>query len=178
MSLTLYKPNSKNLGCAFSFRAGINKNKEPTIYVSAIQQFSWDSSKKTGNFSGNRDNPDKNINIKFNEFEIGGILSAFKNRHEYSTFHAFDDNKTSIKLTPWDKPNKNGGTLPAFGIVLSRNGNQVFKLPLEPGEVEAVSHFFKSFFSDLFSHRKREEIKARKNSKEKQENKNSEDAPF
>ena len=65
MSLTLYKPNSKNLGCAFSFRAGINKNKEPTIYVSAIQQFSWDSSKKTGNFSGNRDNPDKNINIKF-----------------------------------------------------------------------------------------------------------------
>ena len=177
MSLTLYKPNSKNSGCAFSFRLGINKNKEPTIYVSAIQQFSWDSSRKTGNFSGNREDPDKNINVKFNEFEIGGILSAFKHRHEYSTFHAFDDNKTSIKLTPWDKPNKDGGKLPAFGIVLSRNGNQVFRLPLEPGEVEAIAHFFKSFFSELFSHRKREEIKNRKNNKT-EEKKEDKEAPF
>ena len=98
MSLTLYKPNSKNSGCAFSFRIGVNKKYEPTLYVSAIQQFSWDASKRSGSFSGNRDNPDKNINIKFNEFEAGGMLSAFANRNEYSTFHSFEENKTSIKV--------------------------------------------------------------------------------
>ena len=98
MSLTLYKPNSKNSGCAFSFRIGVNKKYEPTLYVSAIQQFSWDASKRSGSFSGNRDNPDKNINIKFNEFECGAIISCIKNRFEYNTFHKFEDNKTTIKF--------------------------------------------------------------------------------
>ena len=50
MSLSLYKPNSKNTGCAFSFKIGANKNKEPVIYVTAIQQYSWDDAKKAGNF--------------------------------------------------------------------------------------------------------------------------------
>jgi len=172
MSLSLYKPNSKNAGCAFSFRIGINKKLEPTLYVSAIQQFSWDSSKRSGNFSGNRENPDKNINVKFNEFEVGGILSAFKCRNEFSTFHSFEDNKTSIKFTPWDKPTKvrRGDSevtikLPAFGAVLTRNGNQVFRIPLEPGEVEALSEFLRFFLGELYKHRRREEIKIQKNKK-------------
>ena len=86
MSISLYKPNSKNTGCAFNFKIGVNKSKEPVIYASAIQQYSWDDSKKTGNFSGNGNDPDKKINLKFTEFEIGGIISAFKNRNEFSHF--------------------------------------------------------------------------------------------
>jgi len=178
MSLSLYKPNSKNAGCAFSFRIGVNKKLEPTVYVSAIQQFSWDSSKRSGNFSGNREDPDKNINVKFNEFEIGGILSAFKTRNEYSTFHSFEENKTSIKFTPWDKPAKirRGDSevtvkLPAFGAVLTRNGNQTFRIPLEPGEVEALSEFLKFFLNELYRHRRREEIKIQKNKKSQFESK-------
>jgi hypothetical protein len=172
MSLALYKPNSKNAGCAFSFRIGTNKKFEPTLYVSAIQQFGWDSSKRSGNFSGNKDDPDKNINVKFNEFEIGGILSAFKNRNEYSAFHSFEENKTSIKFTPWDKPvkivqNNKEATIkvPAFGAVFTRNGNQTFRIPLEPGEVETLSEFLKFFLHELYKHRRREEIKLHKNKK-------------
>ena len=74
MSISLYKPNSKNAGCAFNFKIGVNRNKEPVVYVSAIQQYSWDDKKKSGNFSGNKDDPEKNINLKFSEFEIGGII--------------------------------------------------------------------------------------------------------
>lgn len=172
MSLTLYKPNSKNSGCAFSFRIGVNKKFEPTPYVSAIQQFSWDSAKKIGSFSGNRENPDKNINVKFNEFEVGGMISAFKNRNEYSTFHSFEDNKTSIKFTPWDKQVKiqdKTVSVPAFGVVFTRNGNQTFRIPLEPGEVEALTEFFKFFLSELYKHRRKEEIKTHKNKKSEYE---------
>ena len=63
MSISLYKPNSKNAGCAFNFKIGVNRNKEPVVYISAIQQYSWDDKRKTGNFSGNKDDPDKNINL-------------------------------------------------------------------------------------------------------------------
>jgi len=178
MSLSLYKPNSKNTGCAFNFRSGINKKQEPVIYISAIQQYSWDDNKKTGNFSGNRDDSDKNINVKFNEFEIGGMISAFKKRHEYSTFHAYDENKTSIKLTPWDKKNKEGKIFPAFGITFLRNGNQSFKLPIEPGEVETLICFFESYLRDLFAFRKKEEIKNRMEQKKNQQSEPPSEAPF
>ena len=92
MSLTLYKPNSKNSGCAFSFRIGVNKKYELTLYVSAIQQFSWDAGKRSGSFSGNRDNPDKNINIKFNEFEI---------RHQLNLLHGISRLKFKTRQSPF-----------------------------------------------------------------------------
>ena len=182
MSLALYKPNAKNTGCAFSFRIGINKKLEPTLYVSAIQQFSWDSQKRSGNFSGNREDTDKNISVKFNEFEVGGIISAFSRRMEYSTFHSFEENKTSIKFTPWDKPIKDSSDkAAAFGLVFTRNGNQTFRLPLEPGEVETLSEFLRFFLHELYRHRRREEIKIQKNKKLKNEEskpKDPSDVPF
>ena len=185
MSISLYKPNSKSTGCAFNFKIGVNKTKEPVIYASAIQQYSWDDKKKTGNFSGNGNNPDKRINLKFTEFEIGGVLSAFKHRNEFSTFHAFEENKTSIKCTPWDKKVKvkqgdkeNWVTIPAFGINVTRNGNQVFRIPVEPGEVENLSEFFRFYLSELYKHRRREDIKRIKNSSPSNTNDSSEEAPF
>ena len=172
MSISLYKPNSKNTGCAFNFKIGVNKTREPVIYASAIQQYSWNEKSKTGNFSGNGSDPDKRINLKFTEFEIGGIISAFKHRNDFSTFHSFEDNKTSIKCTPWDKKAKvkqgdkeTWVTLPAFGINVTRNGNQVFRIPIEPGEIENLSEFFKFYLSELYKHRRREEIKRLKESK-------------
>jgi len=190
MSISLYKPNSKNAGCAFNFSIGSNKNKEPVIYVNAIQQFSWNDSSKTANFSGNSGDPDKKINLKFTEFEIGGMISAFKNRNEFSAYHSFEDNKTSIKCVPWDKKTKikNGDkeewvTLPAFGITFTRNGSQTFRIPLEPGEVENILEYFKYYLNCLYDHRKKKEAIKLEEYKSKKTNKQSsntdiDDAPF
>jgi hypothetical protein len=78
-------------------------------------------------------------------------VSAVRNRFEWSTYHAFEENKTQIKLSPWDKKVKvsklnsstkeyyeENITVPAFGLSVVRNGNQTFKIPLEPGEVECL----------------------------------------
>ena len=170
MSLSLYKPNSKNAGCAFNFKIGTNKKHEPTLYVSSIQQFGWDSKTNTGNFSGNKDDPDKNIHVKFNEWEVGSIISAFNHRSEYSTFHAFEDNKTTIKFTPWDKRVKvkkqdpktkqyvdETVISPAFGVVFTRNGNQTFRVPIEAGEVETIKEFLKLFLAKLLDDRYKKE---------------------
>ncbi|MBD35892.1 MAG: hypothetical protein CL512_03910 [Actinobacteria bacterium] len=189
MSLSLYKPNSKNTGCAFNFKIGTSKKNEPTLYVSSIQQFGWDNKTKTGNFSGNTEDPDKNIHVKFNEWEVGSIISAFENRTEYSTFHAFEENKTTIKFTPWDKPIKVSKQdpktkkyveetviSPAFGIVFTRNGNQTFRVPIEAGEVETIKEFFRLFLSTLLKERYRKDQERVAHSRVKESA--SDSAPF
>jgi hypothetical protein len=152
MSIQIYKPNKSNSGFAFSFYMGENpKDQSLSLFINAIAQHSWDDKKRIGSFSGNKTNPEKNISIKFNEFECGAIISAISNRYEWSTYHAYEENKTQIRLTPWDKVVKinkiNQKTkesyeetvsVPAFGITIVRNGSQTFKIPLEPGESECI----------------------------------------
>lgn len=152
MSIQIYKPNKNNSGFAFSFYIGeARNNKNNNLFLNAIAQYSWDDKKRIGSFSGSKNDPDKNISIKFNEFECGAIISAIESRFEWSTYHAFEENKTQIKLSPWDKKvtsNKINPktkeayeqtyTVPAFGISIVRNGNQTFKIPLEPGEAQCL----------------------------------------
>jgi len=170
MSISLYKPNAKNTGCAFSFQYGVTKNEEPCVFMRAIKQHGWDSTKKVGNFSSNRDDPSKNLSLKFNEFECGALLSAFKHRHEFNTFHTYEENKTTIRVAPWDKKVKISSlnpstkkieekeqTIPAFGISVTRNGSDTFKISLEPGEVEAASIFIKTILSSIYTHRIRKQ---------------------
>jgi hypothetical protein len=152
MSIQIYKPNKNNTGFAFSFYIGEPRgNHTPNLFLNAIAQHSWDSSKRLGSFSGNKNDPDKNISIKFNEFECGAIINCINNRYEWNTYHAFEQNKTQIKISPWDKkvkvtkinqqtkqPFDQEITVPAFGLSVTRNGNQNFKIPLEPGEAECI----------------------------------------
>jgi len=173
MSISIYKPNSKNNGCAFSFSYGINKkNQDPCLFMKAIQQHSWNPESRTGNFSKNSSDPSKNLIIKFNEFECGSILSSLSKRYEYNTFHTYEDNKTTIKFSPWDKSSKisslNQSTkkfeeksqiIPAFGISITRNGSDVFKIPLEPGEVEVIKCFIKNIINRMIDHRISVQIK-------------------
>jgi hypothetical protein len=171
MSTSIYKPNSKNSGCAFSFRYGVQKDGEPCLFVNSIKQFSWNSATKTGSFSGNSDDPSKNLSIKFNEFECGAIISALSNRYEYNTFHTYEDNKTTIKLSPWDKEIKISSlnqktkkfeekqqVIPAFGISITRNGVDTFKIPLEPGEVIVIKEFIKHILSRINQFRIKKQI--------------------
>lgn len=167
MSVVLYKPNSKNAGSAFTFSSGVNKkNGEPTFYISAVAQHSWDDERKIGSFSGNAGNQEKTVNVKFNEFECGEFLSAFKGRYDYSTFHSFDGNTTTIKLSPWDKsvkvskydPETKGYKdtqvkVPAFGISITKGKGNTFKIALEPGEVEVLSEFLRKFLQTLIDFR-------------------------
>jgi hypothetical protein len=175
--ISIYKPNSKNLGCAFSFKYGVQKNGEPCLFVNSIKQHSWDNNSKTGSFSGSTDDPSKNLAIKFNEFECGAIISAITNRYEYNTFHNYEDNKTTIKFSPWDKEIKvsslNPKTkkfeeskqkVPAFGISITRNGSDTFKIPLEPGEVEVVKKFLYSILDKIINFRIKKQIENAKKS--------------
>ena len=153
MNYQIYKPNSKNTGCAFNFSIDTRNNKA-NFYVNAIQQFGWNEKTKNGSFVGNKDNPEKKVSIKLNEYELGEIVSTIETRIPWSGYHDFNDNKTSISFVPWDKvrkiSTKDKGYVehiaPAFGFSIIRNGNQIFRVSLEPGEVQVLKHMILKFF--------------------------------
>jgi hypothetical protein len=148
--IALYKPNSRNLGCAFSFNLGqTGKAKEPCVYINAIMQHSWNDKIKNGSFSENAKNPDKTIIVKFNEFELGGFIHAIENYCEYNTFHTFEDNKTSIQFKPYTK--NNGAK--AFSLSISKNSALKFGIGIEIGEAYVIREFFKGVLAKTFNFR-------------------------
>ena len=148
MIVQYYKPNAKNTGCAFSFDIGANnKNKEPCVYVRAVKQYSWDGSKRTGSFSGNAKDPEKSISIKLNEIEIGGFINAIINYKEFSAFHSYEDNKTSISFKPYTK--KDGTEACSFGV--TRNSTNKFGIGVEMSEAYGLLEFCKMFLQELYT---------------------------
>tara|TARA_B100000085_G_scaffold285364_1_gene321122 strand:+ start:3355 stop:3960 length:606 start_codon:yes stop_codon:yes gene_type:complete len=201
MSLQIYKPNSKNTGSAFTFQKSTDaKSGAPVFYISAISQFSWDDSKKTGSFSGNAKNPQKTINVKISEIEAGSFVSAFNTRYEYTAFHSFDGNSTTIKFTPWDKSTKISKynpssktydedfiNIPAFGITLSKGKGNSIKIALDPGEVEVVKNLFEIFIRDSLEYKIQQSANSyaaskgnpqKTKSKEEETSEEFEDVPF
>jgi len=170
MKFTLYKPNSKNTGSAFSFEIGKSRNGEPSLYVSMIQQYGWNDSTKNGSFKENSKDPTKSASIKLSVIEAGEFLSSFKTRIPYVAFHKSKQDTTIIKLTPWDKTKKikeqneeKTYISPAFGLNVSRNSNQTFRLPLEAGEVEALSQLLINYITSSFSFSKKQQFDGAEN---------------
>jgi hypothetical protein len=157
MNLQIYKPNSKNAGCAISFQISQKDGQEPQFYVNMIAQHSWNDQKKTGSFSESRNDPSKNASLKFNEFELGEIINAIQQKTGYFTFHNSESNKTSIKFAPFEKVKGQGDNAvkyTAFGLSITRNGSDSFKIPLEPGECIRLISFINKYYSILDDARK------------------------
>ena len=150
MIVQYYKPNSKNTGCAFSFDIGANnKNQEPCVYVRAIKQHSWNDKTRTGSFSENAKDPDKSISIKLNEIEVGGFICAIEKYKEFSAFHSYEDNKTSISFKPYKK--KDGTEAFSFGV--TRNSANKFGIGVEMSEAYGLREFLKFYLQELYIYR-------------------------
>lgn len=152
MKYTLYKPNSKNTGAAFSFDSVKDRDGRNVLFISMIQQYSWDDKKKNGSFKENAKNPDKSATIMLSFNEAGEFISSFRSRIPFVAFHKRKDETTIIKLTPWDKKRKTLNAdgeqwdeTPAWGLSVTRNSSQTFKLPIEAGESVVLEQLLKSY---------------------------------
>lgn len=155
MKHTLYKPNSKNTGAAFSFDSVKDRDGRNVLFVSMIQQYSWDDNKKNGSFKENAKNPDKSATIMLSFNEAGEFISSFRSRIPFVAFHKRKDDTTIIKLTPWDKKRKIVGAdgeswheTPAWGLSVVKNSAQTFKLPIEAGESVVIEQLLKSYIDE------------------------------
>ena len=145
MKYTLYKPNSKNTGAVFTFDSVNDKQGKPVLFISMIQQYSWNENTKNGSFKENAKNPEKSATIKLTDGEAGEILSSLSSRIPFVAFHRKEDSTTIIKFSPWDKDRKikerqeeQVYKTPAWGLSVSKNSAQTFKLPIEAGEAEVI----------------------------------------
>tara|TARA_R110002167_G_scaffold104392_1_gene269054 strand:+ start:858 stop:1325 length:468 start_codon:yes stop_codon:yes gene_type:complete len=148
----IYKPNSFNSGCAFSFKI-VEKDKEgnnqkPSFLVQSIKQASWDSQKKTGSFSANAKDPEKNIYFKLGENEIGGMLNAIENYVEFSAYHSYNEDKTQISFKPYTK--KNGQKAFSFSVV--KNSTLKFGMGVELSEARTLKGLFDLFLFKYFDY--------------------------
>ena len=151
MQYNLYKPNQRGSGSAFSFKI-ITTDKDgdavkPTFLIQAIKQASWNSSKRSGSFSANAKDPEKNIYCKINENEAGAILDAIENYTEFSAFHTYNDDKTTISFKPYQK--NNGVNAWSFGVV--KNSSLKFGIGIEKGEARTLKSLLELYLSKLFS---------------------------
>lgn len=136
------------------FSIGGSKSGAPALYISVIQQASWNDQTKTGSFGANAKDPNKSGNFKMNANEAGEMISSIKTRVPVAFFHKFDQDTTSIKFTPWDKDRKiktqNGEEThksAAFGLSISKNSSQHFKVALEAGETEVLACLLTEFIN-------------------------------
>ena len=147
MAYRLYKPNSKNTGCAASFYLSYDKDADPTcVFLNMVKQYSWNQKKRSGSFAQNAKNPAKTINIKLSINEVGGFIHTLKTGESFSAFHAFGENKTQIKFGTYQKKN---GTK-AFSLSVVRNSADKFGLGIEPGEGEALLSFLNLCLQTIF----------------------------
>jgi hypothetical protein len=144
--LSFYKPNSKNTGVAVSVNAGA---KDGGLYISFIRQFSWNPEKKTGSFKENKDVASAKKNIKFNQFEAGGIIRAIETKDKWSAFHKFGaDSGVSIYFSPYEREE----VLVGFGLKIldSRDKDNPFSVGFTLDEVICLREYLKEYIRNGF----------------------------
>ena len=95
--INIWKPNPKVTGTACRFWI----NRDNAIMGSLIKQASWDDRKKKGFFLQNKEDPDKNVIIRFSQKEIADIINVLENNSEFSTYHRSAKQILQMKFAPW-----------------------------------------------------------------------------
>tara|TARA_R110002153_G_scaffold45929_3_gene129387 strand:- start:30984 stop:31508 length:525 start_codon:yes stop_codon:yes gene_type:complete len=165
MILQIYKPNKTNTGHAMSININRNlkvdkkspKHGELQMFVSVLKQSGWNDATKTGSFDKSRGNEKTEVFVKFNEFEVGNIISSLSRGKELSLFHSMGQNKTQIsfKTTSSEWKGKTSVRV-AFGI--TKNSTMKFFVPIEESELKAVIICLETFLTNLYDQRIRKAV--------------------
>ncbi len=160
--LQLYRPNKDNTGSALSFNFGAAKTGEVSLYLQAVKQASWNAQTETGSFRENAENPEKKMNVKFSDWEVGGLIAAFRNVDRFSAYHTNDRAKsnTTVTVSPLI-PNKvrdpKGNFVDnvnkvqrGFSIVLNRDKTLEFKVAVSFGEAATIVEYLSAGLREKF----------------------------
>jgi len=137
MSIALYKPTKKVTGLAISLQSS---DKDKSLYLNLIKQFSWDENARKGSFFENRNKPGMSTIIKLNQVEGGSILDAIENNSAFSAYHNSANRSTQIIFEP--SKEKSCFTLK---ILQTENGDEnqknSFFIPISFGEARLIKKY-------------------------------------
>jgi len=156
MTLSFWKPSpfekdGQYTGAAFSFKL-MKTPDGPKFIMSGVKQKSYDPVKKLGSFYNNKDHLEHSVSVKFNEIELGNLIHSIKNYKDFSAFHSFKDDKTTITFKPYTKKPKQGEVegVKAFSLTVKKNGSLQIGLGIELGEAEALLVFVQTALIEMF----------------------------
>jgi len=95
--ISLYKPTKKTTGLAISFRAS---DRDKSLFLNLIKQFSWNEAEKKGSFVENKDKPGFSTAIKLNQIEAAAIIDCIERVYPWSAFHNSPSKTTQINFGP------------------------------------------------------------------------------
>ena len=80
-----------------------------------------------------------------------GFLGSYsiEKYKEFSAFHSYDDNKTSISFKPYKKKDNTD----AFSLGVTRNSANKFGIGVEMSEAYGLREFLKFYLQELYIHR-------------------------
>jgi hypothetical protein len=157
MPLKIFKPNPRNTGslCTFNFgpaKKGGDTKGEIALYANILQQATWDAGKKSGSFAENAKNPEKQVRVKFSEFEAGNFMNAIKRRVEFKGYHSHDGRVGHIQFA--FSPSKDDkGEFRGFLFSVNRDGKEKFVTPITAGEAENLLCFLDFGLKTLYANR-------------------------
>ncbi len=153
----IFKPNPKSTGSVTTFNIGPSEKGgdlkgELSVYISCLLQASWDAAKKRPSFKENSKLPDKNLRMKLNEFEIGGIIDALMTKSEFKGYHTHSGRSGQVQFSfmPSSTPE---GVFQGFYLSMLRDGKQKFGCTINRGEARRLLAFFDYYFKQLDSNR-------------------------
>ena len=77
---------------------------------------------------------------------MGGLIHAIEKYAEFSAFHSYEDNKTSISFKPYVK--KDGTNAFSFGV--TRNSVNKFGIGVEMSEAYGLREFLRFYLQELY----------------------------
>jgi hypothetical protein len=165
--IQFYKPNGKNTGAACSFWYSPDKD---AFFSNIIKQASWNAKSRTGSFLENKKNREKNVLIKLNLNEIGGILDCLENNREFSAYHSSPqaNHITKMKFAKYVKEDEQLG----FIFMASKepkddpSSKLNFSIALNFGEAKALQQCLLFMMNSMFTD-KIDKIKSKAASRQK-----------
>lgn len=161
-NLQFYRANKNNTGVAVSFNFGQKRDKSSLdLYISGIKQSGWNAQTMTGSFKGSADDPSKNINMKFSDTEVGGIIYALENQKTFSAYHKSPAGATTASVRPYIPEKIKSGqdwvantnkVSQGVSITIKKDGENApsFPLTLNFGEAITLAVYLRAGLTDKF----------------------------
>lgn len=164
--ITLFKANPKNKGASAHFKTNVEGEgfkKKISLYISFSKQLTWNSNAKTGTFSKEKNNPNEYAIVKYSETEIGSIISALKDRENFSYYHTSNDGSTKGGLKYTEREFK-GSLVKGFILSVSKNSGEVISVGIQLGEAELLIAYLTQSLQDYYRELARDYAKNAKSS--------------
>lgn len=158
MGLKIYKPNSKNTGCACHFQVSSSTfvkagKSEPdfAVFLQMVRQKSWDDAKKTGSFDIN-----SKVIIKLDPVrEVGGMIHVLDNRDPVKDGNPsqkaefFHKTKEGNKVIRFQK--SMFGEKVIYSLVVTGKDKEIWRTFFDEFEGETVKAFLKFSQERIFT---------------------------